>query len=449
MITKAILSITLLTLYFNLSAQKASWKDTSKLVIPELKYKINKSGSHYFKGTFLTQAWVRYSDFNPGSTIDGYSKSAYTDIGIRRWRVQAFGQLTDRLFIYTQFGQNNFSFLTPRHTGAFLHDAVTEYKAGPWLHIGAGLTGWSGMSRFSSPAVASILTLDAPLYQQSTNGINEQFVRKLSVYAKGDIGPLNYRIALASPMSVRNSTVPVPVISENSSFNPEPPKMQNSGYLMWQFFDRESTPVPYMTGTYLGKKKVLNIGAGWVQQSDAMRRLEVRGADTSIHRTDLLLLGFDVFADMPVGKRGAAFSAYVAYNNFDFGRNYIRMNGAMNPANGLDAGEGSLNGPGVNYPMIGTGNILFAQVGYKFRDNLLSDSGTLQPYASVQYSQFQLLDEPAVVYEGGFNWLIHGTHTGKISLGIQNRPVFGTNTSGERVKTATKNICVLQYQISL
>lgn len=427
-------------------AQKNSWRDTSKIVIPELRHNFNAAGTHYIKATVLTQTWLRYSELNPGSTIDGTPKSTYSDIGIRRWRVQAFGQLTDRLFFYTQFGQNNLSFLQPRHTGAFLHDAVTEYKVAPQLQIGAGLTGWSGTLRFSSPAVASILGVDAPLYQQSTNGINDQFVRKLALYAKGQVAKLDYRVAIASPLSTLNSTVKLPAtLSAASSFNAEPGKMQTTGYLCWQFFDKESNAVPYMTGTYLGRKKVLNLGAGWVQQNDAMWHLNASG-DTA--RTQLLLLGADVFADMPVNSNGAAISVYAAWNYFDFGPDYLRMNGAMNPANGVQAANASLNGAGINYPMIGTGNILYAQAGYKFKDKLLGDDGTLLPYASVQCSLFEALDEAAIVYEGGLNWLIHGTHAGKITLGLQNRPVFETNGAGQNVQTARRNTVVLQYQIA-
>lgn len=422
-------------------------KDSVKerITIPELKVNFNKSGTHYFKGTFLAQTWLRYSDFNPGTTIDGTPKSNYTDIGIRRWRVQAFGQLTDRIFFYTQFGQNNFNFLQPRGTGAFLHDVVTEFRIVKQLQIGGGLNGWGGMSRFSSPAVATIMGLDAPVYQQATLGINDQFGRNLSVYVKGELSKLNYRVSLGRPLSVRNSTVQIPPINSVSDFSTEAPQMQSTGYLFWQFFDKETTVLPYMSGTYLGKKKLLNLGVGWVQQNKAMWRTGIAG-DTI--RTNLLLLGADLFADFPVGKKGAAFNAYLAYNNFDFGKNYLRMSNAMNPANGVNAALASLNGPGVNFPMVGTGNVVFLQVGYKFKDDLLPDNGTLLPYFQVQYSQFQALKEAAVMCEGGINWLIHGTHAGKLSLGLQNRPVFGLNSNGEAVSTARKNMLVLQYQIS-
>lgn len=415
------------------------------MVIPELKLNFNKSGTSYIKGTFLVQSWARYSEFNPGTTVDGTPKPDFGDIGIRRWRIQLFGQLTKRVYFYTQFGQNNFSFLQPRHTGAFLHDAITEFKVARQLQIGMGLTAWGGVSRFSAPAVANIMGLDVPVYQQATNGINDQFGRKPAIYLKGEISRLNYRIALSRPMSARNSTVAIPPIQANSNFSTEAPQAQTSGYLFWQFFDTETTPNPYMSGTYLGKKKLLNLGLGWVHQNRAMWHTTETG-DTS--RTALLLLGADVFLDLPVGKKGALLNGYVAFNHFDYGKNYLRMLNGMNPANGVNA-QGTLNGPGVNYPMMGTGNVLFAQIGYKLKDDLFAkDNGTLMPYLEVQYSRFQALKDPSVMCEAGINWLIHGTHGAKLSLGLQNRPVFENNASGEAVQTARKNMLVLQYQIA-
>ncbi|MFZ4475819.1 MAG: hypothetical protein ACOYPR_11540, partial [Saprospiraceae bacterium] len=57
---------------------------------------LNEDGTNYFKITLLAQGWVRYQDYNPGTTIFGYPKSNGVDIGIRRFRSQLLGQLTDR-----------------------------------------------------------------------------------------------------------------------------------------------------------------------------------------------------------------------------------------------------------------------------------------------------------------------------------------------------------------
>ena len=67
--------------------------------------------------------------------------------------------------------------------------------------------------------------MDAPLYQQSTNDISDQFVRKYSVYAKGKLGKLDYRFGLAKPLSIPQSNVQGTIIGPNSLFSSEPPKL--------------------------------------------------------------------------------------------------------------------------------------------------------------------------------------------------------------------------------
>lgn len=167
---------------------------------------LNESGSNYIKFTGVAQTWVRNMQYNPGSTIFGASKTNGTDIGIRRYRVQFFGQLTDKVFFYSQFGENNFNNIADRKQGFFVHDAVGEYAIHKSkLSIGGGLTGWSGLSRFSSPAVGTLLGIDAPLFLQTTNDVTDQFLRKLSIYAKGKIGKLDYRINMSQPMAIQKS----------------------------------------------------------------------------------------------------------------------------------------------------------------------------------------------------------------------------------------------------
>jgi hypothetical protein len=50
---------------------------------------LSEDGSSYFKTTLLVQSWVRYQQYNPGTTIFGYPKESGADIGIRRFRMQA------------------------------------------------------------------------------------------------------------------------------------------------------------------------------------------------------------------------------------------------------------------------------------------------------------------------------------------------------------------------
>jgi len=415
--------------------------DSSRF-FPEFKYSWNHT-KQYIKLTAVNQVWIRHSDLNPGSEIDKHLVRNYTDIGIRRLRFSVLAQLTNRLFFYTQFGQNNFNFLSKRNTGAFFHDATVEYKCLPQLQIGAGLTGWSGLARFASPAVGSIMGIDVPLYQQVTNGVNDQFLRKLSVYAKGQIGKLDYRLALSSPMTIANSLVEIKPVSPDAEFSLLPPRLQTQGYLYWQFLDKESNTIPYTTGTYLGKKKIVNLGAGWIHQKNAMWNLNAVN-DTVMH--DMLLLGADLFVDLPIGNKGAALSSYLAYTNYDLGPNYVRNVGVMNPANGSDGSV--FNVAGVAFPMIGTGNTFYWQGGYKFKNDLVPQGGTFMPYASIQLGDYDRLTDLMFMWNAGLNYFIHGTHAGKLTLEYQSRPVFD-DVAGDMVAISRKGMAVLQFQIAL
>ncbi|HEX8529566.1 MAG TPA: hypothetical protein VF646_06065, partial [Cytophagales bacterium] len=197
----------------------------------ELKYNLNESGSHYVKVTFLNQTWLRYNQSNPGTTVNGEAQSETFDIGLRRTRIQLYGQLNERTFLYFQFGQNNFNALngfgnaqapaTNRKIAAFFHDAVGEYhvfKGKDYLKLGAGLTIVNGLSRFSQPGVSSILTLDVPVFAQATVDQTDEFSRKLSVYARGQVGKIDYRFALSDPFPVQSSGAAAPAISANSTF---------------------------------------------------------------------------------------------------------------------------------------------------------------------------------------------------------------------------------------
>ncbi|WP_215224109.1 hypothetical protein [Echinicola shivajiensis] len=413
----------------------------------ELRFNLNQDGSHYVKGTFLVQTWLRYTQANPGTEVYGTADDHILDIGLRRTRLQLFGQLTDRVFFYTQFGQNNLSYKSPRKQGLFFHDALGEYKVvNEKLSIGSGLTGWNGVSRFSSPSIGSLLTLDAPLYQQATNDVNDQFVRKFSVYAKGQLGKLDYRLAVSKPMAIQNSTVQGIELGENATFSSEPGYAQIHGYFKYMFLDKESNTTPYQAGSYLGSKSVFNIGAGFMTQKDAMWHEAENGVDTA--RTNLALLAVDLFFDKPLNPaKGNAVTAYVSFSSNDYGKNYIRNIGAMNPATGTNS-QGSYNGAGNAFPTIGTGNTLYGQFAYLFERGLLGTAGTLQPYISSQYSDFDLFSDPMVMYDAGVNWLINGNRA-KLSLNYQSRPIFTMNTAGEYISSDRKGMMVIQFQVAI
>lgn len=413
----------------------------------ELKFKLNENGSQYVKATFLNQVWVRYNQNNPGTTVNGYTESETFDIGLRRTRIQLFGQLSEKIFFYTQFGTNNLSYNGARKQGLFFHDAIGEIKLlDEHLSLGAGLTGWSGLSRYASPSIGTILSLDAPLYQQATNDVNDQFVRKFSIYAKGKLGKVDYRFAITKPMSITQSTAQSTNISSNSLFSAEPPKPQFQGYVMYQFLEKESNLTPYNKGSYLGRKNVFNIGAGFIYQQDAMWHSQNTGLDT-IHN-NLALYAVDIFYDHMINtEKNNAITAYASVSSNDYGKNYLRNVGVMNPADGINS-NGTLNGSGNAFPLIGTGTTIYIQTGYIFRKDLLGKVGTIQPYLATQYSNFELLKDPMIMFEGGLNWLIDGQRT-KISFNYQSRPIFDSDDSGDYISTKRTGMFVTQLQISI
>ncbi|KAA6440595.1 hypothetical protein FEM33_08395 [Dyadobacter flavalbus] len=457
---KKVLAILLLTA----SASMAQVRHSDDNTRNDIRYNLNESGSHYVKFTFTNQTWLRWNDNNPGTTVLGDPKTNTFDIGLRRTRVQLFGQITDRIFFYTQFGMNNFNKLsafpayntngTPsnRKVAAFFHDALGEYevqrKGNSFVRFGGGLTVVNGLSRFSQPSIGTIMTMDVPVFAQATVDQTDQFARKLSIYSRGQIGKVNYRLDVADPFPIEtNGSVPA-AISVNSAFAQRKNHKQFQALLIYNIFDTEDNTTPgYMTGTYLGKRRVLNLEAGIISQKNATWRRE--SVDTVYN--DMNLWSVAAYMDMPVNKnKSTAVSAYIGYFNTDYGKGYLRYNGIMNPATGTTqsiAGAGGTQGNA--YPMFGTGRVIYAQAGYKFKDGLLGSQGTLMPYASLQHADYQRLDNGMNVYNLGVNWLIKG-HNGKMSLNFENRPVYKASAvPNELASHGRKSAFVLQYQISI
>src|SRR6478736_26950 len=412
-----------------------------------LKTYLNPDSSSYIKMNFVAQIWARYNQNNPGSTVNGELQNSTFDVGLRRVRFVMSGQLTKRVSFFVQFGQNNFNYLSPRKAGAFLHDATAEYAVVPKkFNLGFGLHGWNGLGRFSNSSVSSILGLDPPIFQETTNDINDQFVRKLGIYAKGKLGKLDYRFSVSKPFFTQTASTTVDPLALNSSYNMQTPKQALQGYFAYQFFDQESNFGPGTTGTYLGKKRVLNIGGGFIHQDRAMWNKTLLSdntisPDTTYHAMNLYAV--DLFYDAPINKEiGTALTIYTGYFVYDFGKGYLRNVAPMNPDNGTK--NGSLNGSGNGAPLIGTGNTIYFQSGYKFRDKLLGESGTLQIYSAVQYSNYDRLNGPMTVIDAGVNWLIYG-HNSKFTLNYQNRPIY---SAANAQAIDRKGEVVLQYQVS-
>jgi hypothetical protein len=414
----------------------------------ELKLNLSEDGSKYVKATFLNQTWLRWNQSNPGTTVNGAPMDNTFDIGLRRTRAQLYGQITDRTFFYTQFGMNNFNFLAQnagnRKLQAFFHDVVGEYKVfknNDRLKLGGGLTITTGLSRFSQPAIGSIMTADVPVFLQTTVDQIDEFARKLSIYARGQVGKIDYRVAISDPFPIQTNGLATPPIGRDATFTPYGHNLQYSGMLIYNIFDKEPHTTPYMAGTYLGDKKVLNVEGGVIYQNNAT--WSQPAADTIFH--NLMEYGVALYADMPLKNNKYAFSGYVGYFSTDYGPGYIRNSGQMNPANG-SVNPFIFSGGGNAYPMFGSGGSVYAQAGLRLPNDLLGNAGTLMPYVSFRTSTFGKLADPVNVYNAGLNWLIN-KHSAKLSLNYERRPVFERLSNGDISHTNDAGCIYLQHQI--
>ena len=426
---------------YSVSAQKTP--DTELL-----KLKLNESGSRYFQITFLNQVWVRGNENNPGTLVEGVAENQSFDIGLRRTRMQMMGQITDRAFIYFQFGQNNFNAqydsASNRKIAPFFHDALGEYRlsSANQLKIGGGLSIISGLSRFSQPSIGTITTLDVPVFAQTTVDQTDQFSRKLSIYARGQVGHFDYRLILSDPFPIMSNGQTPPALATVANFAQKGHSLQQQGYLIYQFFDHENHTTPYMTGSYLGSKKIVNIAVGGIYQANAMWAKGIQG-DTTYQ--DMKHFAIESFVDMPINAaKHTAISAYLGYFNTNYGQNYLRYNGIMNPANGTNlTAANSITGQGPTYgnayPMFGTGHAVYTQIGYL-------NASRFMPYAAATLAKYDRLgNSTTYTYNFGLNYYLQGNKA-KLSLDLQNRPSYDVK-QGEIVSGNRLNSLTLQFQL--
>ena len=306
------------------------------------------------------------------------------------------------------------------------------------------------------------MTLDVPVFLQYSVDQIDQFDRRLAIYARGQVGKLDYRAYVSNPFPVTTNglTSPTTGISTNATFinpsvfpNGSGPGINNQfgGYLAYNFFENEGHTTPYMTGTYLGTKKVFNLAIGAVYQKTATWRLspDANGALKDTSYDNMLHVSFETFLDMPLNKeKGTAISAFGGYYNTNYGKNYLRYNGIMNPGTGSNASNNVQGGAfGNSLPMFGTGQVGYVQFGYLLPKNLLGEkNGQLMPFVSGQYADYYALQNKGMLLvDAGFNWLVNG-HKSKISIDYQSRPTFYKEL-GLVKEGARKGSVTVQYQI--
>jgi hypothetical protein len=386
------------------------------------------------KWNVRAQIWIRYSDLNEGSSVNGEPTAGYADVSIRRLRIPVTSQLTPKLYFYSIIGGNNYNFKTNNFPMRIL-DLYAEYAFSEAFEVGVGKSGWQGLNRWNVRSNKTLMGLDSPIFALNTVNKADEIGRVLGVWVKGKVGQIDYRLSFGNPIAV--TTIPTGGVD----FANNRPRVKTSSYVKYQFFEHESNKSAYQTGTYVQDKKVFNIGAGFQFQEKAMSDGDALLAGTNLY--DMKHWAVDSFLNLPLSNDGAI-TAYLGYYDYNFGKDYIRNVGANNPTSG---GGSDFNGAGVAFPMIGTGTTLYTQLGYAFKKaKFLSYPMVIQPNIAIQSSNWDALNEQMTVYDFTVNFLMDGKHGRKLSLGYQHRPIFDATTIKQK---DSKGMFVIQYQVSL
>ena len=374
-----------------------------------LKLNLSQDGSKYVRFIIWHQQWLQTNNLKADD-----AKTQLTSFA-RRSRFLAFAQVSPRFLILTHIGLNN---QTPGNLTSlgnngnsaqfFLHDAWTEFKVSTnnALFIGTGLHYWKGLTRLANASTLNFMTMDQarPFTHWHSLGITDQFARHYGVYAKGQIGQFDYRFAVNNPLNPSNALgagtnyaaswsdpetgtplngTTISPLTYNGSGNADESGDPTGntiieGYFRYNFFDTESTKLPYQVGTYFGKKKVLGVGTGFFSHPNAMYNNDTQEHEGVFH------VALDVFYDAPVGENGNAINAYASFINFNYGDNYISR-------------------------WAGTGTNFYAHLGY-FASNL-----KIMPYVAFQTGSYEAIADPVSSFDFGVNYYVNG-HNAKITL---------------------------------
>jgi len=379
------------------------------------------------------QIWLRYSDLNDGSEINGEPTASYTDVSIRRLRIPISSQVSPKIFLYSIIGGNNYNMRNTEMKIGIL-DLYAEYSFAKYLEVGIGKSGWQGLNRWNIRSSSSLMGLDSPLFTLNTVEKNDDLGRQYGVWFKGQAGKFDYRLTFNKPDIV--TTAPSGAID----FANNRPRLKTSTYLKYQFFEHESNKSAYQVGTYMQNKKVFNIGAGFQYQEKAMSNGDAADPTTDFY--DMEHWAVDSFLNLPMANKDAI-TAYLGYYYYGFGAGYLSNVGANN----ITSGGGDFNGSGVAFPMMGTGGSIYMQFGYAFeKTKVLGEEMIIQPNISIQHSDWDAVEQNMTVYDLNVNFMINGKHSNKISLGYQLRPIFDETTLKQK---DAKGMAVLQYQLAL
>ncbi|MEM6380571.1 MAG: hypothetical protein AAF705_20470, partial [Bacteroidota bacterium] len=351
--------------------------------------KLSDDGSKYLRLIMWHQIWATTNN------LAVEDSKTQLNTSIRRSRILAYAQISPRFLILTHFGLNGLNTGNLTSLGSngnapqfFLHGAWAEFKVNDHLYMGGGLHYWKGLTRLSNQSTLNFMTLDQsrPFVHWHSLGITDQFARHLGIYAKGEFGKFDYRIAVNNPgqtplgngqsYGTADSGLSYTGVSQpDADGNP----LGNSiieGYFRFNLWDKESTKLPYLVGTYLGKKKVLALGTGFFAHPNGMYNTSSKTHQGVFH------VAADAFMDLPTST--GSFNAYSSFMRFDYGDNYVSR-------------------------WAGTGNVFYGHVGYFLK------GAKIMPYIAYQNANYEGFSERVTATDIGINYFVNGHHA-KLTL---------------------------------
>ncbi len=367
-----------------------------------LKVKFDEGGKKYIRIISWAQMQASYNDDVPDD-------ASSLNFNLRRARVLMFAQINEKFMILTHFGLNSLNSNTLHPVGKgdgaqlFMHDVWAQYNLSKDHSIGGGLHYFNGISRLNNQSTLNFMTLDNNRQSWATIGLTDQFARHIGIFGKGKFGKLQYRVAIndaiTNGLDSRDAgdAGEAAVYGGKRILGSKDAGKAYAGYFDYHFLDQESNFLPFKVGTYLGGKKVFNVGAGFFLHpsgSVVMDGTELVGEDVSI-------FAIDAFYDAPLGDDGSAIAAYATFQSNDYGKDYL-------------------------FSAYGTGSMLYTHVGYVIAGD--KTKTRYQPYALYGSNSYDAVDDNMSVLGLGVNAYMSG-HNSKLTLEYKNQK-FGEADSG-------------------
>ena len=365
-----------------------------------LKVKFDEEGKKYLRIISWAQVQANYSDDVPDDTNN-------LSFNLRRARVLMFSQINEKFLILTHFGLNSLNSNTMNPVGKgdgaqlFFHDVWAQYNLSKDHSVGGGLHYFNGISRLNNQSTLNFMTLDNNRQSWSTLGLTDQFARHLGVFAKGKFGKLQYRVAIndaiTNGLDARDpDNGGAAVYGGKRLLDSKDAGKAYAGYFEYNFLDQESNFLPFKVGSYLGGKKIFNVGAGFFMHPNGS---VVADGSGNLSGEDVSIFAIDAFYDAPLGDDGSAITAYATYQSNDYGKDY-------------------------QFSAYGTGSMIYGHVGYVFAGD--KSKTRYQPYIAYASNSYDALDDNRNVFSVGANAYMSG-HNSKLTLEYKNQK-FGEST---------------------